>query len=313
MDFANEFYIRIYTRDTTTWKRLRWRGQTVLMQVLRKMDLSGVLDLEDMEPWEAVVLHCDAPDEEARDGMRRCLELGVLEHRGTFLYAPKYREANESAKSDRQRQLESRARRQARVLEHLVTARDELSHAVTPSRDDSSRNGAGPSQNVTSGHSRSQVVTRTGSVTGSVAVAVPSVGCDVTDRPAKPNGSHGPESGPAAAAPLKKVSAEDVAHCWHRIGSGSLPGLLHALDAWRGDYEIIATACNLEKNPRAALEALVRYFWLATGGAIGSGRVKHPNPQQLARYVTRDMSEAFAWWQEQQKLNGTREGHEVAR
>lgn len=122
--------------------------------------------------------------------------------------------------------------------------------------------------------------------------------------------------GPTAAALKSKISSKEVAAYWHRIGAARLPGLLHALEAWRDDYEIIGSACNLESNPRAALEALVRHFWLAPHGAVVSGRVKHPNPQQLARYVTRDMSEAFAWWQEQQaqqKLNGAREVGEVVR
>jgi hypothetical protein len=132
MDFANEYYVRIYTRDTTTWKRLAWDGQNVLMQMLRKMDMAGVLDIEDMEPWEAVVLHCpDAPEDVARRGMALCLRFGVIEHNGHFLVAPKYREANEANKSDRQRQVESRARRRASALERSVTPRDVESQDVT--------------------------------------------------------------------------------------------------------------------------------------------------------------------------------------
>lgn len=312
MDFANEYYVRIYTRDTTTWKRLRFNGQTVLMHVLRKMDQAGVLDVEDMEPWEAAVLHCHIPEDIARAGMDRCLELEVLVHSESYLVAPRYREANEASKSDRQRQLESRSRRRLRALEQSDTSRDRLLRAVTSGHEGVSRSGPTPARCVTEHHTRSQSVTLTGSGSRSGAVAVPSVGCDVTEPPPKPNGSHGSEPDPAAAL-KSKISSKDVAAYWHRIGSERLPGLMHAHDAWHGDYEIIGAACDRESNPRAALEALVRHFWLAPHGAVVSGRVKHPNPQQLARYVTRDMAEAFAWWQDQQKLNGAREVGEVPR
>ena len=57
MDFSNEPYVRVYTRNTTTWRRLEWQGQCVLIQMLRVVDRSGVLDIEDMTPAEAVSLH----------------------------------------------------------------------------------------------------------------------------------------------------------------------------------------------------------------------------------------------------------------
>jgi hypothetical protein len=144
VDFTNEYYIRIYVRDTTTWKRLGWNGQNVLMQVLRKMDMAGVLDIEDMEPWEAAVLHCNAPEDAARDGMERCLRFGCLVHNRSQLVAPKYREANESRKSDAQRQREHRARKAVDVCDGSVTKRDSDvtrvnggSHQETPVNDGS--------------------------------------------------------------------------------------------------------------------------------------------------------------------------------
>lgn len=121
MDFANEHYIRVYTRDTTTWQRLGWDGQCVLVQLLRKMDAAGVLDIEDVEPWEAAVIHCRAPEDVARRGMARCLELGVLVHNRGSLVAPKYVEANTASKSDKQRQRESRTQRRAVALSRNVT------------------------------------------------------------------------------------------------------------------------------------------------------------------------------------------------
>ena len=116
MDWASENYVRIYLRDTTTWKRLKWDGQNVLMQVLRKMDMAGVLDIEDLEPWEAASLHCGAPEDDAKVGMDACLRLGVLQHRGNHLVAPNFYEAQTTSKSDK---LRSKMAREKRRLEAL--------------------------------------------------------------------------------------------------------------------------------------------------------------------------------------------------
>jgi hypothetical protein len=155
VDWSNEHYVRIYTRDTTTWKLLGWDGQAVLMQVLRRLDQSGVMDIEDLQPWEAVVIHCGAPEAIARAGMAVCLARGVLVHNGTYLVAPKFREAQESTKSDKQRQKESRDRRSSHALlppEPDVTKRDCLeSQDVTPP----SRDVSETSQPVTVGHNLS--------------------------------------------------------------------------------------------------------------------------------------------------------------
>lgn len=172
MDWPNEHYIRVYTRDTTTWKRLRWSGQSVLMAVLRKLDAAGVMDIEDVEPWEAVELHCGAPQDVAQEGMEACLRLGVLIHEGNHLIAPKFIEAQWANKSDKQRQKESRDRRRADVL---VTNRDGESQNVTPGggvtnpdaqttpRDDGVTPRDGPvtkrDAGVTRGHTRSHAVT----------------------------------------------------------------------------------------------------------------------------------------------------------
>lgn len=138
MDWSNESYVRLYVRNTTTWRRLGFEGQTMLMHLLRIVDRAGVLDIEDMSPGEAASLHTGAPAEFAELGMSKLLELKALIHDGTRLVFPNFIEAQEATKSDRQRQKESRERR-------AVTNRDERSLIVTKSHE--------LSQVVTSGHS----------------------------------------------------------------------------------------------------------------------------------------------------------------
>lgn len=144
MDWSNEAYVRLYVRNTTTWRRLGFEGQTMLMHMLRVVDRAGVLDIEDMSPGEAAVLHTGAPAEFAALGMSKLLELKALVHDGSRLVFPNFIPAQETPKSDRQRQKESREKR-------AVTKRDDQSQNVTDCHD--------RSHAVTPSHTPSQPVT----------------------------------------------------------------------------------------------------------------------------------------------------------
>jgi hypothetical protein len=124
MDFANERYVRLYVRDTMTWKRLGWDGQTMLMHLLRKVDRSGVIDIGDAEPWESGVMLCGAPEDQARRGVTRMLELGVIVHDADRLVFPRFIEGNETPQSDAQRVREHREREKLKraALKRNVTS-----------------------------------------------------------------------------------------------------------------------------------------------------------------------------------------------
>lgn len=148
MDFANERYVRLYTRDTTEWLLLGWQGQTVFSLLYRKADRSGVVALSGLEAWEVAVLLCGLPEDVARAGMAPCLRKGWIVVDGDRLVFPKYIEANECAQSDAQRQRESRARRAVTkrdvVESQNVTECHDASQGVTPSHSVPSR--ADPSE-----------------------------------------------------------------------------------------------------------------------------------------------------------------------
>lgn len=147
MDWSNERYVRLYVRDSTTWKRLGWDGQCVLMHLLRKVDRAGTLDLSGLEAWEAVSLHTGATEETARQGIAALLRTETVTVRDGRLAFPSFIEAQECSKSDKQRQRESRDRRAA------------PGKAAVTNRDEQSQNAPDSSQPVTSGHERSQPVT----------------------------------------------------------------------------------------------------------------------------------------------------------
>ena len=151
MDWRNEAYVRVYTRDTTNWKRLGWDGQCVMMQLFRKVDRAGTLDLGGLDPWEAVALHTGAPEDVAKRGIASILRVEAAKVIGGLLVFPNFIEAQECSKSDKLRAKESRERHR-RGESQDVTA---PSQNVTPESQDVTL----PSQAVTSGHAESRTVT----------------------------------------------------------------------------------------------------------------------------------------------------------
>jgi hypothetical protein len=145
MDFSNESYVRVYTRDTMTWKRLNWQARCVWSLLLRKLDRAGVLDLEGLAPEEAVMLATELPPDVVEQGLPKLLERGVLEARDGALIAPRFLEAQECTKSDTLRSREYRERRRSQTLASP-------SQNVTPE----SRGVTGPSREITERHAATE-------------------------------------------------------------------------------------------------------------------------------------------------------------
>lgn len=110
MDFANEPWIRLYVRDSLTWLRLGFDGQTVLMHLLRRANLAGAIDLDGMEPWQACITFCGAPEPLAKRGTAQLIKLGVAVLRGGWLVFPRFEDAQTTPASSAQRMREHRAR-----------------------------------------------------------------------------------------------------------------------------------------------------------------------------------------------------------
>lgn len=134
MEFSNETYVRLYVRDTTTWKRLNWQARCVLSLLLRKVDRAGILQLAGMTPDAAVALHTELPLEVVSAGLPSLLSpmvpgdsnSSVLELSELGVGFPNFIEAQEANKTDKQRQREFRERRRdkAKSSRKTVTPRD---------------------------------------------------------------------------------------------------------------------------------------------------------------------------------------------
>lgn len=147
LDWSNERYVRLYTRDTATWKLIDWRARTVLLHLLRKVDRAGVLDVgDDGELGLAAVLELPL-EEVVEPGIAQLVKRGVVVNSGTAYLLPNFLAAQEAVASDRQRQRDARDRRRAATM------------TAAAERDQASRNVTGESRSVTERHAESRGVT----------------------------------------------------------------------------------------------------------------------------------------------------------
>lgn len=114
MDFANERYIRLYTRDTATWALLRWEARAVLPQIFRKVDRAGVLEFpRHHDVVDVVARLIDFPREIVAAAVRGddgLLEAGVIRLSPGALVVPNFVDAQEAPASPAERQRRRRER-----------------------------------------------------------------------------------------------------------------------------------------------------------------------------------------------------------
>jgi len=126
MRFEDEQYVRLYKRDTTTWKMLPWQARCLLPLILRKLDRAGILDLGS-DGLEALAVHIEMPLEVVEPGIAALLKRNVLVLRedGVLLW-PKFIDGQEAKQSDKARQkaARDRARDVAQAESIGVTLRD---------------------------------------------------------------------------------------------------------------------------------------------------------------------------------------------
>ena len=140
MDWSNERYCRLYTRDSVTWSLWPWEARALFAFLLRKVDRAGVLDLGSHDPARAVAAVVGMPADVVAAHLPALVDSGAVEVTPDALIMPNYIEAQEATSSDKQRQSESRARRRDRARAcTTVTERDRSSRGVTRCHDESHR------------------------------------------------------------------------------------------------------------------------------------------------------------------------------
>lgn len=139
MDWSNEDYVRAYTRDTADLMAIGPEGRLLWWELLRKADKSGVIDHGgDLDVLPDLLR---VPFAWWSMAFPRLLKRGMVLDNGKALVIPNYVLAQTTAKSDKQRQRESRERRKNDALAMLASD-------------------ASASQNVTGSHDESRGVTK---------------------------------------------------------------------------------------------------------------------------------------------------------
>lgn len=177
LNWEDERYVRLYTRDTPEWCLLSWQARGLFALILRAVDRAGVIELGRVGiKGVAVALRASWPEIEAP--LRELIDDGCVAIRDedNALILPNFIDAQEARQTDRARQKASRERR--KVGPKTSDARDTnpapCDETVTP-RDPLSQNVTEPSHAVTSSHTLSPAVTLAVLSCTKLSRAVPSV------------------------------------------------------------------------------------------------------------------------------------------
>jgi hypothetical protein len=121
VDWSNERYVRVYTRDTTSWLMIGWEGQALLLLILRKVDRAGIFEIGkhglSEKGLHGIAAFLGMPDDVVSRALPLLLEDGCVElsEDGRALVIPNFIEAQEASMSGTARQQESRLRRRDMV------------------------------------------------------------------------------------------------------------------------------------------------------------------------------------------------------
>ena len=112
MDWSNERWVKLYTRDTGDLLAVGWEGRALFYELLRKADRAGVVDETDPAILAAL---SRMPFEVVERVLPKLVARGCIEITDGAIVLPNYLEAQEAPRSDAARQRESRARRRDRA------------------------------------------------------------------------------------------------------------------------------------------------------------------------------------------------------
>ena len=153
MNFEDERYVRVYTRDTTAWLMMPWQSRAILPLIFRKLDRAGLMELGE-DGVEGLAVTISMPLEVVEAGLPELLRRGTLAlHEGGLLGSPNFVAAQETSQSEKARAQAYRER--TRDLKRAEMAGITVRDASVTVRDDAQRNVTDPSHVVTPRHTSS--------------------------------------------------------------------------------------------------------------------------------------------------------------
>ncbi len=144
MNFDDERFVKVYTRDTDTWRCIAFESRSVLLHLFRVVDRAGILETKRGARGVAAIIN--APLETVEHALVELVAEGCVQEHARGYLVPRFVEAQEARQSDRLRAEKSRHRRRERM---------EAGESLDVSHDVPAE-----SQNVTDRHTRSPQVTK---------------------------------------------------------------------------------------------------------------------------------------------------------
>jgi hypothetical protein len=259
MDWSEERFIKVYTRDTTNWLSLSWQARGLFVLILRKLNRAGVLDLGRLGA-KGVAVHVEgsaAAWPSIEPYLTELLDDGCVAIEGATLRVPNFVEAQAATQSPAARKRAERERAE-------VTKRDS------------------ESQNVTGSHAESHAVTGGHAASRAVTTRLDETRSDETRGERAP----APEAPPAPKSPTPD-------------GTLSGRDAFDALDdAARADADFIGQAYELSALRMLGAARLTRPEIRAMAEALKAPAAWWPNHSQLLRTSSRRFagsSPAAAW------------------
>ncbi len=133
MDWENERYVRLYTRDTPEDCLLSHEARFVWYEIIRKADRAGTIPLGRVG-LDGLAAQLRAPRDVIERGLRELASDGRVRIGPSVIFVPNFMEAQEARQSDAQRKRESRAKARSKANQESLSLRsNEQNFNVTTS------------------------------------------------------------------------------------------------------------------------------------------------------------------------------------
>ncbi len=138
MEWNDEHYVKLFTRNTLTWKSWTWEARTVFLMLLRRVNMAGFLETGDLDPVEAIALQIDVPAHIVEIGLKQLLKSKTCELLDQAVLISKFVDAQETPKSpqqakrDHRERVKTRRRTAGKTNQSEIKLADQLLNKLVP-------------------------------------------------------------------------------------------------------------------------------------------------------------------------------------
>lgn len=129
MDWSDEHYVKLYTRDSLTWRSWKWETRTTFLHLVRKVDGSGFIESGRMDPVDALVLQLDLPKSVVSVGLEQLVADETCESTDRAIFLINFVAAQEARKTEAQKK---RDYREKIIIRRRMAQTNEITTAHVP-------------------------------------------------------------------------------------------------------------------------------------------------------------------------------------